>query len=353
MRVSLIVITKNRPEPLTAVLECAARALPADAELIVVDGDPQRSAEPVLTELRARYDDLDARYLTSEPGMTVQRNVGIDAARGDVVVFVDDDCTFAPGLFEALLSAYADPAVVGVTGRIDGPRQPRLGGGPHSRLRWLILGGGRQGSMSSFGFRRPIVHLECPRDVEYMPGPLMSARRIVAAQVRFDERLAGYSLGEDDDFSYRASQRGRIRYEPSVRVYHHVLGWSEADRREMDRRQIIDRIYLFRKNFPQTLSARARFAALLALLCAHRFANREWSGLRGLLEGMRQARTSPWHATDSSPAATVTAAAEARSVPRRATGDPSRGTGTRPATAAGRTRAQHHRSSKARDGAWR
>src|SRR6059058_5685382 len=72
--------------------------------------------------------------------------------------------------------------VVGVTGRIDGPLHPRLGGNPHSRLRWLILGGGRQGSMSSFGFRRPIVDVEWARDVEYMPGPLMSARRAVARQ---------------------------------------------------------------------------------------------------------------------------------------------------------------------------
>jgi glycosyltransferase involved in cell wall biosynthesis len=293
VQVSLIIITKNRPEPLTAVLECAAQALPADSELIVVDGDTQRTAEPVVSELKARHGDLDARYLTSEAGVTVQRNVGIDSARGDVVVFIDDDCTFEPGLFEALLSAYADPAVVGVTGRIDKPAPSRLGSGPHSRLRWLILGGGRQGTMNSIGFRRPITDLERPRDVEYMHGPLMSARRTVAAQVRFDERLVGYPEGEDDDFSYRVSRRGRVRYEPSARIYHHILGWNEADRRETDRRQIINRTYLFRKNFAQTRRARARFAALLALLCAHRVINREWSGLRGLLEGIKQARSSP------------------------------------------------------------
>ena len=115
---------------------------------------------------------MDLRCVASEPGITVQRNVGIDAASGDVVVFIDDDCTFEAGLFEVLTDCYADPTVVGATGRIDQSSRPRLGSNPSSRLRWLLLGGGREGSVSSSGFRRPIVDLERQRDVEFMFGPL-------------------------------------------------------------------------------------------------------------------------------------------------------------------------------------
>ena len=292
MRVSLIIVTKGRPVPLAAALECSVRALPPDGEVIVVDGDPERSAEQVVAELRRRYPQLAAVYLSSEPGTSRQRNVGIDAATGEVVVFVDDDCTFEPGLFEALTAAYRDPTVVGATGRVHEPSLERLGADANSRLRWLLLGGGRQGHMSSFGFRRPIVDLDQGRDMEYMPGSLMSARREVAAEVRFDEQLANYSLGEDDDFSYRVSRRGRIRYEPRAVVHHHQLGVRQMDQRKLDRLRVVNRTYLFRKNFPQTLRARAGFAALLAILCAHRVLNREWSGLCGLLEGMGQVRRS-------------------------------------------------------------
>ena len=230
--------------------------------------------------------------MASEPGAALQRNVGLDLARGDVVVFIDDDCTVAPGLFDVLTSAYRDPSVVGATGWIAGPSCHRLGSNPHSKLRWLLLGGGRQGSMSSFGFRRPIIDVEQPRDVQFMPGPLMSARRNVAVEVRFDERLAAYSLGEDDDFSYRLSRRGRIRYEPAAVVHHHELGWRNMDRRQMDCLQVVNRTYLFRKNFSQTLRARASFATLVAVLCAHRVLNRDWSGLRGLVDGIKQVRRS-------------------------------------------------------------
>lgn len=143
-----------------------------DGEVIVVDGDAERSAESLVCGLGNRYPDMDVRYVASEPGAALQRTVGIDLARGDVVVFIDDDCTVEPGLFEVLASACRDPLVVGATGWIDGPSYNRLGSNnPHSRLRWLLLGGVRQGSVTSFGFRRPIIDVEQPRDVQFMPAP--------------------------------------------------------------------------------------------------------------------------------------------------------------------------------------
>jgi glycosyltransferase involved in cell wall biosynthesis len=293
VRFSLIIVTKDRPESLRDALQSAVAVLPVDAEVIVVDGDPGRSARGVIEGIRIAHPNMSVRYLESDPGMTLQRNVGIDAAKGEVVVFTDDDCRLDRGLFEALAVAYEDPTVVGVTGQVIQPPLPRLGSDPHSRLRWLVLGGGRQGKMTSFGFRRPIVDLEQSRDVEFMPGPLMSARRALAAEVRFDERLEGYGLGEDDDFSYRVSRRGRVRYEPTAMVHHHELGWRRMDRRERDHRQVVNRTYLFRKNFPGTPRARAGFALLMAMLLVHRVLNREWEGVRGLLEGIRDTRLSP------------------------------------------------------------
>jgi glycosyltransferase involved in cell wall biosynthesis len=138
VRCSLIIATKGRREPLSALLESAGGGLPADGEVIVVDGDPERSAETVVSALGARFPALTMKYIASDPGAALQRNVGIDAASGDIVVFLDDDCTFEPGLFEALLTAYEDPEVVGVTGWIEQPPRERVAENPHSRLRWLL-----------------------------------------------------------------------------------------------------------------------------------------------------------------------------------------------------------------------
>jgi GT2 family glycosyltransferase len=290
VRFSHIIATKGRPTLLRDALESSVAVLPADGEIIVVDGDPERSGEAVVGQIERSDGDTPIRYIAGVTGLCSQRNAGIDAARGEIVVFTDDDCTLGEGFYESLGTAYEDAAVIGATGRVLQTADKRIGSNIESPFRRLILGGGRQGTMTSFGFRRPIIDVESPCTIEYMPGTFMSARRAVATEVRFDEwleRVSGYSLGEDDDFSYRLSRRGTLRYEPSAAVHHHALGKRTMDRRALDRLVVINRTYIFRKNFPGTLRARLGFAGLIAMLFGHRIVNRDWQGVRGLFDGLR------------------------------------------------------------------
>jgi GT2 family glycosyltransferase len=122
-----------------------------------------------------------------------------------------------------------------------------------------------------------------------MQGCLMSARKEALERVRFDERLAGYALAEDEDFSWRLSRLGRIRYLPDAFVDHKNTGFSSTGTRDFNRMVVVNRSYLFRKNFKATPLARAQFAGLIALLMLHRVLNREWAGVRGLAEGSLEA----------------------------------------------------------------
>jgi GT2 family glycosyltransferase len=290
MRFSHIVVTKDRPDNLRDSLHGIRAAVPVDGEIIVVDGDPERSGESIVKQIEGSDGGAPIQYISGVSGIPTQRNAGLDAASGEVVIFTDDDCVPASGFYDALAEAYADPHVVGVTGRVFQRLPPRIGSDVHSRLRRIVLGGGRQGSMTSFGFRRPIVDLDAPRRIEFMPGTNMSARRVVALDVGFDENLqhlGGYALCEDDDFSYRLSRRGAIAYAPAAAVHHRLAGELTRDRRELDRSVVANRTYLFRKNFRPTVHAKLGFAMLIAVLFGHRILNREWQGVRGLLDGLR------------------------------------------------------------------
>jgi glycosyltransferase involved in cell wall biosynthesis len=287
--VSHIIVTKDRPALLRTALEAFVAEIPANGEIIVVDGDPARSGEAVVKQFERQDSGSPIRYIARASGICNQRNTGIDAARGDVLIFTDDDCTPSVGFYEALASAYLDPEVIGATGRVLEPREERIGSDIEFPLRRMVLGGGRQGSMTSFGFRRPIVDVQTPRSIEYMFGTFMSARCSVAAEVRFDERLqrpSGYALCDDDDFSYRLSRKGLILYVPSAAVHHRALGKRATDRRAFDRRTVVSRTYLYRKNFAGTLRGKLGFAALIVMLLGHRILNREWQGVRGLVDGL-------------------------------------------------------------------
>jgi glycosyltransferase involved in cell wall biosynthesis len=286
MNFSVVIPTMRREQILEATLDSLQRCEPAPDEVIVIDADSDRSSKDVVTTFDQQVAPA-VRYRNSEPSLTRQRNLGIDDASGDVVVFLDDDVSIQPDLFGLLAEVYRDPDVVGATGRVIEPESTRRAG-PRSALRRLLPGGGREGTFTRYGYPRYLRDLDEPRDVEFMQGCFMSARRDAAGQVRFDEHMSGYALAEDEDFSYRLSRLGRIKYVPEIVVRHRKLGFGSADERLFGRLVVINRAYLFRKNFKRTLLARTQFAMLVAMLVGHRLVNREWRGAQGLLEGAVQ-----------------------------------------------------------------
>lgn len=282
VRVSVVIATLGRPDPLRRALESLAASRTPPAEVVVVDGDEARGAQDV-TAASAAAAPYPVRYLTSPRGLTRQRNHGLRAAEGDVVLFIDDDARVSADVLTKVTDAYADATVVGVTGRVVEPASNRVGG-KDSRVRALLRGGGADGTFTRFGYPRRLIDEQVSRDVEFMAGCFMSGRLREARQVGFDEGLPGYALAEDEDFSYRLSRLGRIRYLADAVVLHDNSGFGGRDRRRFGHDVVHNRRYLFRKNFAQTPSARAQFQGLLALLVVHRLLNRDVAGARGVLE---------------------------------------------------------------------
>ena len=81
----------------------------------MVDNSPRGTVdEAVVSSYGAR--------LVREPygGLDVARTTGAAVGCGDVVVYIDDDCEATPSWLAALESAFADPDVACVTGRVVG-----------------------------------------------------------------------------------------------------------------------------------------------------------------------------------------------------------------------------------------
>jgi glycosyltransferase involved in cell wall biosynthesis len=282
VRVSVLIPTLGRPQLLADTLVTMASLATAPDEVVVVDGDPDRSAQSVL-ESAALPSCTDRRYLATPRGAALQRNRGLAACTGDIVLFLDDDALLDPASLGLLESAYADPAVVGATGTVIQSKQHRID--RDSSLRRLLPGGGRPGTFTRFGYPRYLGKNDRPRSVEFMMGCFMSARREHALDVGFDEHLTGSAIAEDEDFSFRLSRRGRIAFVPEARC-HHRLAAPYDDERAAARATVVNRAYLFRKNFRPTLLARAQFGLLLGLLLGHRLLNRRWDSAAGIVDGM-------------------------------------------------------------------
>jgi glycogen(starch) synthase len=112
VRVSVVISTYNRASVLPATLDALAWQRHDDFEVIVVNGPSVDGTGELLAsrpELRA--------VSTPERNLAVSRNVGIEAASGEIVAFIDDDAVPEPSWLSELVAEYErDPGVAGVGG---------------------------------------------------------------------------------------------------------------------------------------------------------------------------------------------------------------------------------------------
>lgn len=102
--VSIVVPVLNEATGVRACLGRLRRDFP-DCELVVVDGGSGDGTAELAASL--------ARVVSSASGRGRQMNAGAAATRGDILWFVHADCTVPATALPALLSAMADPDVVG------------------------------------------------------------------------------------------------------------------------------------------------------------------------------------------------------------------------------------------------
>lgn len=222
-KVSVILPTCGRE---ALAVECLRSILAgdfADFEVLVVDQDPARTLERTLAETfpgegRIRFFWIDVMALDRA------RNEGLSRARGEILVFVDDDVEVDPGWLRAYASAFASSHAPGaVAGRLE----PRWAAG---RPRWLP--GDREYILGIYNRLPEQGLIPLPGD-ELPMGANFAVRRSVADAVgRFDEAMDfSYSRrrsmisGGDSLFCLRIRGQGhRIVYQPAARAWHKIAG---------------------------------------------------------------------------------------------------------------------------------
>ena len=101
--VSLIVATLNRVKELERLLSSLERQSYKDFEVIVVDQNLDDRLLPILQEHPA----VQVRHLRSEPGLSRARNIGLRAAKGDIIALPDDDCWYPDQLLKTVTEWFA------------------------------------------------------------------------------------------------------------------------------------------------------------------------------------------------------------------------------------------------------
>jgi glycosyltransferase involved in cell wall biosynthesis len=214
--VVLCAYTAERWSLLQAAVESIVRQTVSPHQVIIV-----ADYNPVLYErLIATYPDLDTIPNTSERGLSGARNTGVKHAKGDIVVFLDDDAWADPGWLETLLASYIDESIVGVGGLVlaDWGKIDRPKWFPEEFL-WVV-------GCSYRGLPHTLAEVRNPI------GANMSFRKAAFDQVGLFNVAVGRNvtitrpLGcEETEFSIRLLEvlpTSKILYEPRAVVHHRI-----------------------------------------------------------------------------------------------------------------------------------
>lgn len=109
MKISHIICTRNRADQLSVTLAKFNTALmnAHQIELVLVDGESTDGTPKVMSDFAEKY--RRTRIVRTGKGLGRARNAGIDAARGDLIAFTDDDCYLDDNYYTALRLQFAEP----------------------------------------------------------------------------------------------------------------------------------------------------------------------------------------------------------------------------------------------------
>ena len=88
---SIVVSTRDHPEYLARCLRSLLTLHYPDYEVIVVDNAPSTTATAELIQSTYGHEARIHYVCENRPGLSLARNCGIKAARGEILAFTDDD----------------------------------------------------------------------------------------------------------------------------------------------------------------------------------------------------------------------------------------------------------------------
>lgn len=197
-RLSVLITAFREAATVGRAIEAFLPQLPADAEMLVVCPDPATTL--VVDDYAARYP-VVRHVADPQRGKPAALDVGLRAARGDVVVLSDGDVAVAEDALTLLLAPFADPQVGAVSGHPISVSQ-----------RDTVLG--YWSHLLTDGIHQMRLARDWAGQFLVCSGYLFAFRRALI------ERVPEDALAEDAVLSHLIARQGyRIRYAPRAHVF--------------------------------------------------------------------------------------------------------------------------------------
>ncbi len=302
-KISVVTPTFRRPQEIKDLLVNLDQQSFSPFEIIIVDGalDDERATENVVLNTHGPLP-FGCRYIRHSGGTAIQRNVGIEAATGDFIAFIDDDIRLEPDFFKILVDIFRedkDKRIGGISGY---PANDYFSPHQHKRWKWykrLNFFTTYEPGFYDFASGVPInINLQPPfsgtRCVDLMAASNVLWRRdVFETGLMFDVFFADFGVAEDYCFSLKAGRNWKLLQSGDACCQHLRSPRGRVSRRKVGLKFVVNYYYLFQEIAgPLSLRRKINFFRfqifeLMRILfsCLRRHRRQDFQELLGRLEG--------------------------------------------------------------------
>jgi len=252
VKTSIIIATNKRPETLRECLDSFIGQSILPDEVIISHGGGDTRTKDIAKKYK--YASLNIKYLNKgDLGSARQRNIAAVMAKGDILVFLDDDVICETDFIKEIL----EPFKVDVKNEIAGVSGVcvNLSYKPLSYLNRclfeLCLGKGERKSSYAGMVVGPAVNFypgdkpNSLKEVQWMPSCCSAYRKDIFLKNKFNEKFYGYSFMEDVDLSLRVLKKYKLINTTKARIFHKDMG-SQTHRNWTDigKMQVLNRWHI-------------------------------------------------------------------------------------------------------------
>ncbi len=249
----MIICTRNRLEDVLTFLPTLIAQTESVTELIFVDSSTEKLEDiSVFQQLfnADKFPQTRLLYLHTQPGLTFQRNRGIEQATGDIIFFFDDDVTLENNYLETMRQAYEkNPDFAGGMGTVTNLKPYGFNLYRIFRLLFLLDRNHASGDFTLSGMPTHTYGNSNFSHVQVLGGCCMSFRSWALQEQKFDENLRFYGYMEDCDISKRLADNYTLFFQPAAKLAHHESPLNRDRLKHNRAMYIANYSYLFFKNF--------------------------------------------------------------------------------------------------------
>jgi glycosyltransferase involved in cell wall biosynthesis len=302
--ISVVTPTFRRSAEIVELLENLSRQTLIPDEIIIVDGAPDDENETAnaISGLMEKFP-FKIWYIRRRGGTALQRNIGIDAAKGDFIALIDDDVRLEKDFLENIIAIFETDAEKKVGGIVGYRTNQHFKAEESQRWRWYkrlnlltIYEPGRYDFKCGYPINNNIQPpFSGTRAVDFMTTACTVWRReVFDSGLRFHPFFSDYGVLEDAHFSLRAGQRWELLQSGDARCKELSSPNGRVDRRKIGYKCVVNYYFVFQDIVnPLPLAHKFRFWRYqafeffrIASSAVRRRNIKDISDLRGRIEGV-------------------------------------------------------------------